>query len=87
MLDFENSESVMGREGNHTVQRSPLNESWRLIDMDIQGSHVRSREEPWTQICGERTGLYSGGCRVTHGEVFIVFRDGAVTGVSSRDAA
>lgn len=55
MLDFENSESVMGREGNHTVQRSPLNESWRLIDMDIQGSHVRSREEPWTQVCGERT--------------------------------
>lgn len=55
MLDFENSESVMGREGNHTVQRSPLNESWRLIDMDIQGSHVRSRKEPWTQVCGEQT--------------------------------
>lgn len=55
MLDFENGESVMRREGNHTVQRSPLNGSWRLMDMDIQGSHVRSREEPWAQVCVERT--------------------------------
>lgn len=52
MLDFENGESVMGRERNHTVQRTPLKGNWRLIDMDTQGSHVRSREQPWTQVCG-----------------------------------
>lgn len=55
MLDFENGESVIGREGKYTVQRTPLNGSWRLIVMDIQGSRVRSREQPWAQVCGERT--------------------------------
>lgn len=46
---------VIGREGNHTVQRTPLNRSWRIVDVDIQGSHVKSREQPWAQVCGEQS--------------------------------
>lgn len=61
--------------------------------MEVGGSWIWTfREVMWGagKSHGHRfvwSGLYRGGCRVTHGEVFIVFRDGAVAGVSRRDAA
>lgn len=43
--------------------------------MDTQGSHVRSREQPWTQVCGGEDCIEEAVERF-----FIVFRDGAVAG-------